>query len=219
MLPSFWLAMKRVYSCSPWTADWWLWAVVLPEGIDTLQHLYSDKKGENYVFSLLFHCGCVHPSTWVWCSVNGWEKVWFICDVQFDCHASKDEYSLKDNFLTCNYCTFSSFSVFSALNEYFISSCVQVGLYILVFRFITMLCPCFCDKHMSMLLSCMWYISISSLGLRDCLLTSAMLSLAKFQKVLSDLFSGHSKVWWIPFLLFQILEHIFPSSFPSEISS
>ena len=50
-------------------------------------------------------------------------------------------------------------------------------------------------KHMLMLLSCMWCISISNLGLRDCMLTSAILSLVKFQKVLSDLFSGHNKLW------------------------
>ena len=59
---------------------------------------------------------------------------------------SKDVYSLKDNFLTLYYHSSSSFPVFSALDEYVVSSSVQVYLYILILRFITILCPCFCDK-------------------------------------------------------------------------
>ena len=109
--------------------------------------------------------------------------------------APKDVYSLKDNFLTCRcdlyYCCYSSiFSVFSVLSEYFVSSCVQVSLYVLVFRFTSILCSCFHDKHMSMLLSCMWCIRTSNLCLRDCMLTSAILSSVEFQKDLSDLSSG-----------------------------
>ena len=42
-------------------------------------------------------------------------------------------------------------------------------------------------KHMSMLLSWIWCMNISNLGLRNCILTSAILSPVEFQKVLSDL--------------------------------
>ena len=48
-------------------------------------------------------------------------------------------------------------------------------------------------KHMLMLMSCMWSLSISNLGLRDCMLTSVILSLVEFQNILSDPFSGHNK--------------------------
>ena len=36
-------------------------------------------------------------------------------------------------------------------------------------------------------------MSMSNLGLRDCILTSAILSPVEFEKVLSDLSSGHNK--------------------------
>ena len=64
--------------------------------------------------------------------------------------ALKVVYSLKDNFLTCRgdmyIVAIPPFSVFSALSVCFVSSCVQVCLYVLVFRFISILCPCFHDK-------------------------------------------------------------------------
>ena len=53
---------------------------------------------------------------------------------------------------------------------------------------------------MSMLFTCMWCMSMSSLGLIDCMFTSTVLSLIRFLKVLSDLLSGYSKLWWIPIL-------------------
>ena len=40
------------------------------------------------------------------------------------------------------------------------------------------------------------------------MLTIASLGPVEFQKILSDLSSGHNKWWWIPLLLFQTLEEI-----------
>ena len=79
------------------------------------------------------------------------------------------------------------------MGEYFVSSCVQVSLYILMFRFISILCLCFHDETHVNVMSCMWCMSLSNLGLRDCMLTSVILSPVDFQKILSDLSSGHNK--------------------------
>ena len=51
-------------------------------------------------------------------------------------------------------------------------------------------------------------MSTSNLGLRDCILTSAVLSPVEFQNVLSDLSSSCSRLWSIPLLLFQTFEQI-----------
>ena len=48
-------------------------------------------------------------------------------------------------------------------------------------------------KHMLMLFIWMWCMSVSVVGLRDCMLTSTILSPVEFQEVLSDLSSGHNK--------------------------
>ena len=56
--------------------------------------------------------------------------------------------------------------------------------------FISMSSPCFCDKPHVIVFSWMWCMNISSFGLRDCMLMSAILSPVKFQNVLSDLSCG-----------------------------
>ena len=111
---------------------------------------------------------------------------------------SNDVYSLKDNFLTCR-CDLCITAIpppflfpllwmnmlYSAVPRlafiYWYSDsfpcCVQVSV----------------TKHISILLSCIWCMSISNLGFRDCMFIYAMLSLVEFQKVLLDLFSGHNK--------------------------
>ena len=127
---------------------------------------------------------------------------------------SKDIYSLKDNFLPCRCVLYITINpppflffllwmsmLYPAVSRlafiYWYSGslacCVHVSL----------------TTHMSMLLSYMWCMIISNLGLRDCMLTNAMLSLVGFQKVLWDLFSGHNKLWWVPLLLSKILEYVF----------
>ena len=113
---------------------------------------------------------------------------------------SKDVYSLKDTFLTCR-CDLN----ITAIPPPFLNCLLWMStLYPTVSRlaFIYWLSgslPCHVHvsvtRHISMLLSCIWCIRISSLGLRDCMLTSAMFSLVEFQKILSDLFSGLNKLW------------------------
>ena len=108
---------------------------------------------------------------------------------------SNEEYSLKDNFLTCrcDLCITAisppflfplllmnmSYPAVSRLAFiYWYSASFQCCVHVSV------------TKHMSILLSCIWCMIISNLGLKDCMFISAMLSLVKFQKVLSDLLSG-----------------------------
>ena len=112
---------------------------------------------------------------------------------------SKDVCSLKDNFLTCRCDLY-----ITAIPPPFLFSLIWISM---LYPAITRLAFIYwysgslpncvyvsVTKHMSMLLSCMWCTSISNLGLRDCMFTSTMLSLVKFQKVLSDLFTDHSKL-------------------------
>ena len=101
---------------------------------------------------------------------------------------SKDVYSLKDNFLTCRCDLY-----ITAIPPPFLFSLLWMSiLYPAVSRLAFIYCYSgslpYCvhvsvTKHMSMLLSCMWCMSISNLGLRDCMFTSTMLCLVEFQKV------------------------------------
>ena len=114
--------------------------------------------------------------------------------------ASNDVCSLKDNFLTCScslYITaipppflfsllwlimwYPAVSRLALMYWYYGSfpHCVQISVM----------------KHMSRLLSCIWCMSMSNLGLSDCIFVSAMLSFVEFNKVLSDLLSGLSRFW------------------------
>ena len=125
-------------------------------------------------------------------------------------------YSLKDSFFTCR-CDLYITAIPPPL---WFSLLWMSMLYPAVFRFAFIY---WCSDSfpycvnvsvmntMSKLLTCMWCISMSSFGLRDCMFTSAILSLIGFLKVLSDLSIGHSKLWCIPVLESHIL---CPSPFP-----
>ena len=111
---------------------------------------------------------------------------------------SNDVYSLKDNFSTCR----CDLCITEIPHPFLFSLLWMSMLFPAVSRlaFISWYSGSFpycvhvsVMKHMSKLFSSIWFMSISNLGLSDCMFLSTMLSLVEFHKVLSDLLSGHNK--------------------------
>ena len=131
---------------------------------------------------------------------------------------SNDVCSLKDNFLTCR----CGLYITAIPHPFLFSLLWMIMLYPAVSRVAFMywyssLFPHCIQvsvmKHMSRLLSCIWCMSMSNLGMSDYMFISAMLSFFEFHMVLSDLLSSLSKFWWTPLLLSQVLWHICPPLF------